>query len=291
MYPLNTKYTYSYPIRCSYNQTPILDNIPLGFKNNRNSCYMDSVLFSLFGIRNLYIEQRINKFVKKPKDCSDIEYIKNEIIKAIKYMHESPKNKTTETCGNLRQMLKKCISEHDQQWNKFQQQDANEFIMWLLNKFDICPITGNEKNVMYNFPPISNADYINEINYSNYIIIGFNRNEFINGKIVKNITKIYVPPYFIKNNIKMVLISVICHTGTFESGHYVSYNLLKERSGNYNWYYYNDLVDIAKPFNDDVNKIYTDNLSGGNITTAIYVPFNNNIPKINFSVKELSQIC
>ena len=103
-----------------------------------NSCYLDSVLMCLFLIPNKSINDEI-LFKKnlKNKKCSSNR--QKEIQKSLKKIVLSIRgtNKKIKNCTNLRKKIKECLIDSDQKFYNTTTNDSDEFLLYLLQLFEV----------------------------------------------------------------------------------------------------------------------------------------------------------
>lgn len=137
----------------------------IGLKYCNNSCYIDSVLLSLFAIPNFFINQQIlNKHIHD----KNLKIFQKELIKISYHM----RNSQIYSSKNLRK-ISKFFSNN---FNNYEMQDASEFLLFILNLFDINSI---KKEIFLfisrsqNKNPILSRHYIEK--NSPFVLIPFNK--------------------------------------------------------------------------------------------------------------------
>ncbi len=126
-----------------------------------NSCYLDSVLISLFLIPNKFIDNHIlsNLYPKKINFCSNISSVITTIEELQKRgnIQDELRNTTNflRTSGNIninctkvRKLLRECNNNYYSDWWSSNQQDTSEFLLYIINMF-VDDITIINKTVTY----------------------------------------------------------------------------------------------------------------------------------------------
>ena len=113
-----------------------------GFSNiGGTSCYMDSVLFALLAVPNKFVTKNIlqknldrtGKICPHKEDLNIRKYVQtylNNLQSAI--IHEN----TITTCTNLRKLFRYCNLTGFEKFGRNKQQEAGEFLMYLLQLFN-----------------------------------------------------------------------------------------------------------------------------------------------------------
>jgi uncharacterized UBP type Zn finger protein len=127
---------------------------PVGvLKNIGASCYLDSVLVSLFADSIPFLDQKFlyrrlpSSAGKKYRQCNEdnkedyrarrnIQLALREIVDSLRY------SSTVDYCSNFRRAIRDC--QGDQAFHQAGQQDAGEFITWLFSVFGIFKSTKKE---------------------------------------------------------------------------------------------------------------------------------------------------
>lgn len=127
--------------------------LPKGLSFEGNSCYIDSVLFSLFALpspSNILDSEILNKDLKlisekqkkwiscgssKLEDYENRLSIQNELKEITSYMRNNEKYNEQYTCRKFRKLLRNCPTS--QKFHSFQEQDAGEFLQYIFNIFEV----------------------------------------------------------------------------------------------------------------------------------------------------------
>lgn len=246
------------------------------FKNDNASCYIDSVLVSLFAIPNNFItSQFLEKNIKEEK-------IQNDIFNIIKHIKAGDQ---LDVCSSLRRHLHKYNKEHrivgddvdfksaqlspwDVMLVLFDVFSVPDYLKWkneggdviYSDKYIFFPLQNEEKeksiNNYVNDPEITETKTIQR-NYETppFLYISFGRLTNDHQKITTPVT---LEPTLSIGGKKMTLTSFIVHKGGGHSGHYISYLLLDD-----GWYKYDDLKTnlekVENVFeNEDIKRNVTD---------------------------------
>lgn len=162
----------------------------IGLRNAASSCYMDSVLFSIFYIKSNTIEYNLFKKPIKNSSCTNIEEIRSELLN-IKNTILNKGNRYT--CTILRNIFKYCPP--GKQYSTFEEQDAGEFLIFLFNVFQMNLSIISYKiygtNDITSFNPTKNltSENIDKksgiINFVNSFILSSKKEHQINEFLVK----------------------------------------------------------------------------------------------------------
>ena len=117
--------------------------------NGSNSCYIDSVLMALFTEPTDFIKQRIlgADFIEKicyesdsfETDVKNRNLIKTELQKMYKFIQGEDSGLPKYDCTNLRKTFRNC--KGTQPFHGGNTQDAGEFLMYLLNIFELTDVS------------------------------------------------------------------------------------------------------------------------------------------------------
>tara|TARA_Y100000389_G_C17444684_1_gene510831 strand:- start:94 stop:2133 length:2040 start_codon:yes stop_codon:yes gene_type:complete len=106
-----------------------------GLKNDRNSCYMDSVLFALFSTHTNFIENIFNHKIKKEQYEKCSINIREGILEELKKIYFNMRNsKKIQLQKKLRELLSQC-NFGGINYNDGQPQDSQEFLDNILSLF------------------------------------------------------------------------------------------------------------------------------------------------------------
>jgi len=155
-------YIVSYIKESNSKGLPIKDLPIKGLSYDANSCYMDSLLMSLFFNKNKFIDQEIFKDTnvltqryivcknEKNKDISLKEQQNNvkKIQTELKNIRRSIRGKNDiKNCSTLRTLINNCRGS--QSFHKRTEQDAGEFLKYLFGIFNVRESMVIEKHIKY----------------------------------------------------------------------------------------------------------------------------------------------
>lgn len=136
-------------------------NILRGLMNIRQSCYMDSVIFSLFAIQNDFIDEKIlDAVIVNDIYICDLQNRIN-IQQELRNITEGIRNGSVERyCNKLRELFAKCPHPIEE-FHRGGERDAMEFLQYLLSFFDVNIAT--KRVITYGTDDVSNViENINE---------------------------------------------------------------------------------------------------------------------------------
>ena len=268
---------------------------------DKNSCFLDSVLVSLFHDNDTnLIKYPLIKFKNKDLNKKAIN-LKKELLKIYEIIAERKINKKKESCSLLRDIIDdfynnlikiypdKYIIEKEENWID-SQLDIFDFLNLYEKIFNIPNNTtikeGNniyKSNLFYNIPNNLLLDK-NKV-FINKILPSFNIK--INDKIIKTtllkadklFLKIFRNMFYYKletkiipaktlklkdNNFNLHLTSIVIHYGDYGGGHYICLYKFNDK-----WFEYDD-TNHSPTYIGSLNKIIKNNNYTSNIVGLVY---------------------
>ncbi len=106
-------------------------------ENFNNSCYMDSVLFALLVIPNKFINDEIlnKKLVKNFPRCTI--KARCDIQKALRELKKDILSGKRSKCINFRRLLGQCYIQGFEDFSRYNERDADEFLKYLFSMFEV----------------------------------------------------------------------------------------------------------------------------------------------------------
>jgi len=121
--------------------SPLLCDDLVGFSNQNNSCYLDSVLFCLFSDPHPLIQQQLLLSPQRNKTIQDFQKMFLQITLSFRQQH------SFQTCQSFRSLLR--VHKNDpliKNWSDFHSDDQHEALEFLQFLFSLFGLNGEKKN-------------------------------------------------------------------------------------------------------------------------------------------------